>query len=172
MTTYAELLDAHLSEPTPETLDALREAIRRAPGFDPDLAVRRRATALAREGRDAEVVEVIEAAMPGATFSPSVHALLAQALRRTGRVVEATRHATLARAALDSILSSGDGTLEQPWTVIRVSDEHDLVDSLGTRPVSQLLVQRAGRSIDVLECADGRVVHFAVPVASGLPVRG
>lgn len=165
-TTYADLVDGYLAEPTPDSLGALRRAVRAAPGFDPDLGVRTHARALLRDGKDAEAVTALEESMPGSLFSPSAHAMLANALRRTGRDDAAARHARLSRAALDSILSTGDGSRERPWSVLRISDEYDVVDSLGDRPRRQALLRDGLRTLDRIECQDGRVVHFDV---TGVP---
>ena len=65
------------------------------------------------------------------------------------------------------ILATGDGTRARPWTVLRVSDEYDVLRSLGRRPVSQELVGGAGRELDRIECTDGSEAWFD---ASGLVV--
>ena len=60
-------------------LAALRDAVRRSPGFDPGLdVVDAVAPALAR-GDHAEAAAVVQRLMPGAFFSPSAHAALAAA---------------------------------------------------------------------------------------------
>lgn len=170
-TTYADLLGAHLADPTPETLEPLRDAVRAAPGFDPELRVRGRVDALLREGRFDDAVAALEETMPGSLLSPAAHAMLATALEHTGRAEGAARHARLARAALDGILATGDGTAERPWSVLRISDEYDVVDSLGTRPVSQGLLADATRRIDRIECEDGRTLHFDATRVPGAAVR-
>lgn len=172
MTTYADLIDAHLGDPHPDTLERLRDAIRSAPGFDTDLPVRDHASALLRAGRAPEAVVALEASMPGSLFSPAAHALLATAFTRTGRPDLAARQAGLARAALDSILTTGDGTAHRPWSVLRISDEYDVVDSLGTRPVSQGLLQVGRLALDRIECQDGRTLHFDVTRVAGVGLRG
>ncbi len=161
-TTYGDLVAAHLAEPTPESLEALRAAVRAAPGFDPELRVRERAEELLAAGQYDDAVQAVEATMPGSIFSPAAHAILATAFGRTGRSADASRHARLARAALDSILSTGDGSRGRPWSVLRISDEYDVVDSLGTRPSSQSLVRDEARTIDLITCQDGRELHFDV----------
>ena len=171
VTTYADLVDAHLSDPSAETLEPLRDAVRAAPGFDPELRVRKHADVLIREGRHADAVAALEASMPGSLLSPAAHAMLAAALRRTGREDAAARHARLARAALDGILATGDGSADRPWSVLRISDEYDVVDSLGTRPVQQGLVADGPRRVDRIECQDGRTLHFDVTRVPGAAVR-
>ena len=170
-TTYASLIDAHLADPTPGTLEPLRDAVRAAPGFDPELRVREQADALLREGRHDDAVAALEASMPGSLLSPAAHAMLATALRHTGRARAAARHARLARTALDGIFATGDGTADRPWSVLRISDEYDVVDSLGARPVSQGLLADGARRIDRIECQDGRTLHFDVTRVPGATVR-
>lgn len=170
-TTYGALVRAHLADPTGGTLEPLRDAVRSAPGFDPELRVREQVDPLLREGRWADAAAALEASMPGALLSPAAHAMLATALRRTGRPDAAARHARLARAALDGILTTGDGTAERPWSVLRLSDEYDVVDSLGTRPASQGLLGDGPRRIDRIECQDGRTLHFDVTTLAGGTVR-
>jgi hypothetical protein len=57
-------------------------------------------------------------------------------------------------------VASGDGTRARPWTVLRVSDEYDVLRSLGRRPASQELVGQAGRELDRIECVDGSEAWF------------
>ena len=161
-TTYGALLDAWLAAPSPETLAPLHEAIRSAPGFDAGPGLAERADALLTQHDDAGAVELLEGAMPGALLSPGAHARLSSALRRLGRVAEAERHDRLARASLDSITSSGDGSAARPWRVLRTTDEHDLLGATGARPVSQGLLRSGDRALDRIVCQDGRELHFDV----------
>lgn len=166
-TTYADLVDRYLAEPGPGTLTALRSAVRASATFDPDLDLGRIARLL--DGEPETAARALAAMMPGALLSPATHTGLALALDRLGRAPEATRQRTLARAAVRGILATGDGTRARPWTVLRVSDEYDVLRSLGRRPVSQELVGGAGRELDRIECADGSEAWFD---ASGLVVLG
>lgn len=166
-TTYADLVDRYLAEPGPGTLAALRSAVRASATFDPDLDLGRITRLL--DGEPEAAARALAAMMPGALLSPAAHAGLALALDRLGRAPEATRQRTLARAAVLGILATGDGTRARPWTVLRVSDEYDVLRSLGRRPVSQELVGGAGRELDRIACADGSEAWFD---ASGLVVLG
>ena len=55
--------------------------------------------------------------------------------------------------------------------MLRISDEYDVVDSLGTRPVSQGLIVDGPRRVDRIECQDGRTLHFDVTRVPGAAVR-
>jgi hypothetical protein len=157
-TTYADLVDRHLADPGPGTLGPLRSAVRASPTFDPDLDPGQVARLL--DAAPDTAARALAAMMPGALLSPVVHTALAQALDRLGRAPEASRQRRLARAALRGIVASGDGTRARPWTVLRVSDEYDVLRSLGRRPASQELVGQAGRELDRIECVDGSEAWF------------
>ncbi len=162
MTTYRDLVSAYLADPGPATLDALRTAVRSAPNFTPDLDLGRTVAPLFESGAYDDAITAVEDTMPGAIFSPSAHALLARAFAGTGNRPAAERERSVAEAALRSILSTGDGTAERPWSVLRVSDEYDVLASLRRTRLRQTLVQHAGRSVDVLVCDDGSELHFDV----------
>jgi hypothetical protein len=161
-TTYSDLVSAYLSDPGPETLDALRRAVRTAPNFTRDLELDRTVKPLMDRGAYDQAITELMGMMPGAIFSPSAHKALSVALDRTGQEQASAREASVAEAAMRSILSTGDGTAARPWSVLRISDEYDVLRRLRTAPRGQRLVQRGGRAIDVLTCDDGSELHFDV----------
>jgi hypothetical protein len=163
-TTYRDLVSDYLADPGPAALDRLRAAARTAPNFTADLDVTldRTVAPLIASGAYDEAVTALEDLMPGALLSPSAHGALSQALGRSGRTEDAEREATVARAALDGILATGDGSAEHPWSVLRVGDEYDVLRSLRRTRTRQTLVRDAGRTIDVLVCDDGSELHFDV----------
>lgn len=156
MATYAELLDAYLREPAPEPLRALREAILEAPNFRPDLEITEMIAPMMAAGDYAGAVSAIHGLMPGAIFSPSAHAALADAQRGLGNQEQAQRESILAQAALDSIISTGEGTEAAPWSVLRTSDAYDVVLASGKTPRSQVAVGK----LDRIVCTDSTVWFF------------
>ena len=162
MTTYEDLVAGYLADPTPSTLAELRRAIRSAPNFQQDLTVEEIVHPLMERGTYDEAVTAVQDLMPGAMFSPSAHAALAGALTRTGQQEAADRELALARAAARSILSTGDGTAQRPWSVLRISDEYDVLRSLRRRPREQTVVQDGDRYLDRHVCEDGGEVYFDV----------
>lgn len=161
-TTYSDLVSAYLSDPGPDTLDALRRAVRSAPNFTPDVELDRTVKPLMDSGAYDQAITELMGMMPGAIFSPSAHKALSVALTRTGQVQASAREATVADAAIRSILSTGDGTAARPWSVLRISDEYDVLRSLRKVPRGQRLVQRGARAVDVLTCEDESELHFDV----------
>ncbi|WP_134739037.1 DUF4919 domain-containing protein [Nocardioides sp. 503] len=162
MTTYGDLVAAYLAAPTPATLADLRGAVRSAPNFTPDLAAEKVGRPLLDRGAYAEAVTALRALMPGAMMSPSAHSALAEALTGAGHADAARREESLARAALAGILSTGDGTAARPWSVLRVSDEYDVLRALGRRSRRQKVDRVGGRDLDRHECEDGTELVFDV----------
>ncbi|HEY1133608.1 MAG TPA: DUF4919 domain-containing protein, partial [Nocardioides sp.] len=87
--------------------------------------------------------------------SPAAHRLLAQAHAALGDTTRSLREARTARLALDSVLGTGDGTVDRPWTVLHLADEYDVLRDLGRRSTGQRLVRREDRWFDVHDTATG-----------------
>ncbi|GAB3198541.1 hypothetical protein GCM10027062_12950 [Nocardioides hungaricus] len=145
-----------------DELARLREAVRSARNYAPDLDVERDVHPLLARGAHAEVVALVSGLMPGAYLSPSAHTILAAAHEALGAADLARREQRVARMALASILDSGDGTAERPWRVLRVSDEYDVLRSQGRRSVEQRFLTRDGIDLDRHRCADGSEAWFDV----------
>ena len=156
MTTYAELLEAYLNQPGETSLRALRDAILQAPNFRPDLDIAQIAAPMMQQHAYQQLIATLHQMMPGAMFSPSAHAALADALRGAGDFAQADREEQLAEAALESIRSTGRGTNAEPWSVLRLGDAYDLVYASGKTPRSQVSVGPLERIV----CTDGTVWFF------------
>ena len=100
--------------------------------------------------------------MPGAFFSPSAHAALAAAHAGLGDDARARAERSLQVLALESIRSTGDGTRAHPWSVLRVSDEYDVLRAAGRVSREQTLLEADGRSLDRHVCDDGSEAWFDV----------
>ncbi|WP_028474364.1 hypothetical protein [Nocardioides alkalitolerans] len=168
-TTLLDLARAYVTEPGPATLQRLRAVVRRQPGFRTATdAVWDDVAELRSRDDHAAVVGRIESAMPALFFSPRAHRLLADAHEALGDTARATRERRTARLAVTSVLRSGDGTAERPWSVLRVADEYDALDARGRRSVGQRLVRGEGESdgapaaYDVHTCDDGSEAWFDV----------
>lgn len=141
-------------------LASLREAVRGAPGFDASLDVVAAAGPALARGAHEEAAAIVQALMPGAFFSPSAHAALAAAHAGLGDDARARAERSLQALALESIRSTGDGTRERPWTVLRVSDQYDVLRAGRRTSRRQTLVVVDGSSLDRHECADGSEAWF------------
>lgn len=159
-----ELVTRYLSEQTPDNLAALRHAVRSSAGFDPDVDLRE-AVPLLEAGRHREALDAVRAKMPGAALNPSAHLLLAAAHEALGDDAAAQREATLHKLSVSSVLATGDGTQERPWSVLRVADEYDVMRAKGVTPRRQATRTVDGRVVDVHEVVDGPDVWFVLDPA-------
>jgi len=151
-----------LADPTPRTRDALWAAVRAQRGFRSDLVPGEELGEALSSGDLARVVAVGRSLMPGAYLSPSVHLALTHAYAGLGRRGDADREADLAVIGLRAVTATGDGSREAPWTVLRLSDEYDVLRHLGTASVSQAVLTVGGRTLDRHEGEDGSTYHFDV----------
>ena len=71
----------------------------------------------------------------------------------------------IAAACVHGIRSTGDGSFQQPYVVMRTSDEHDVFSHLGKEFESQSLAQVEDRHIDVLRAKDGSECWFDITAA-------
>lgn len=160
--TFSETAVAYEQAPDQATLAALRADILGVNTYRPDADPAAATSAARNAGRHADVVATIMRMMPGCHLSPSAHGLLAESYAALGDVAAADRERALAKLALRSILSTGDGTEDEPWSVLMVSDEYDLLLVLGRRSTGQELIRRSGRRFDRHTHADGTESWFDV----------
>lgn len=160
--TLGELVTAYLERPDSQGLARLRSTVVSSTTFDPDLSLTADVGPLLAAGEHDRVVELVTAKMPGAALSPVAHRFLAIALRELGHAEAAGREQAMAELSVSSVLSTGDGTRESPWSVLRVSDQYDVMGASGMRPVGQTSLEIDGRLLDRLESADGREVWFVL----------
>ena len=149
-------------------LTSLRDAVRRAPGFDPALDVVSAVSPALARGDHAEAARIVADLMPGAFFSPSAHAALAAAHAGLGDAARAQAERRTQVLALESLRSTGDGTRERPWSVLRISDQYDVLRADRRSSREQSLVIADGATLDRHVCHDGGEVWFEV----GRLVRG
>jgi hypothetical protein len=93
-------------------------------------------------------------------LSPRYHALLGSAAVALKDLDDAELEHFQAQTCLEGLLRTGDGTLESPYLVVRLSDEYDILQALGRQACGQQLVQREGESFDVITCDDASQIWF------------
>ncbi|MFX4286574.1 DUF4919 domain-containing protein [Janibacter sp. G349] len=167
-TTLTDLVGAYVHDPQPERLRELRSVVRGSPTFDPDLDVAAVVGTSLDDGRASDTIRALTGKMPGAALNPRAHAVLASAFEEVGDEAAARRERLMAQLSITSILSTGDGTRERPWSVLRVADEYDVLRAKNIRPVQQAVLQADGRVLDGHEDAAGGRVWFALEDARSL----
>lgn len=168
---FQSVADAWVDNPGPGTLAPLMDEIQAQPNYyvSPDFSG---AVAALRSGDTAEALDELLALMPGAFLSPLAHSLLADVYDARYRDAEAVRERALARASLVTILSSGDGTLERPWIVLRISDEYDVLAQLGERCALQTPAEESHRVVDRIATVEGNTYYFELRRAGRRVTRG
>ena len=160
--TLIDLVVAYAESRSAADLERLREVVRTSPGFEPGLDIAGAAAPLFAHNAHEEVLTLVRGLMPGAFFSPSAHAALGAAHDALGDATRARRERRTQALALDSIIGTGDGTRESPWSVLRVSDEYDVLRSQRRASSVQTLVVDGDRSLDRHVCDDGTEAWFDV----------
>lgn len=157
-----ELFVAFLQSPSPESFRAIRDAVAGHPkydGYSRDLSAMEEAY---QQKRYADVKAAFGGAQPNLLLSPGAHLLLSMALRDEGDAKNADLERFICYRCVEGIQSTGDGTRERPWPVLRTSDEYDVLGALGKQFSGQALAHENGRSYDKMTCADGSELWFDV----------
>lgn len=155
-----ELLQRYIEQPGTAAARSLQRAIVADPTFDPASGWYPRAEALVAADRHDEAIRRIDAHMPGALLCPQAHAILSHSLGAIARYEEAARERELTAISLHLILDSGDGSLHQPWQVLRILDEYAVLRTGSQRPIKHRNVSANNRQFDVHVFADGTEQWF------------
>lgn len=157
-----DLLIAYLQTPTPETFGALRDAVAASESYEPYDSYQTQFEALLGRKQYDEARELLRSKMSGWMLNPSIHMHMSFVCHKLNDQECASAERSIARAVLQGILDSGDGSRERPYLVMRTADEYDVLDYLDKIPSGQELVTEAQRMLDHLTCADGSGFWFDV----------
>ncbi len=157
---FQETLVQWVDDPSPAHTHLLRDAIQRAPNYSSSLELTSTVVPLLERGAFAEARDAVMAVMPGSFLSPAAHTALSRAHLALGDQQSADQERSFARASLVSIINSGDGTQASPWTVLRISDEYDIIAAMGTQVAQQSVTQTGGRILDKMTTTTGESLWF------------
>lgn len=148
-----------IENPTAENYLAIRKEIVALDGYDPysdDIDQ-------LNELLDAEKFEeALQYNNANTLLSARCHLLKSFALKQLGNDKDAQSENIIAHQILEGMAASGDGTLEKPYMVLRISDERDLMMYLDEEFTSQSLSNRNGMMLDVLTTVSGKQIHFNI----------
>ncbi len=94
-------------------------------------------------------------------LSPRVHLMKKYAATQLGREKDATSEYFLGHRILEGIESTGDGSKENPYLVLRVSDERDFLGFIGEEFKSQALVKE-DKTYDLITTQSGKSIYFDI----------
>ena len=158
--TLGELLSQYVANPDHSTLTPLQQAVMDAANYDPLVLIETRLNPLFEASDHQGIIDLLHRQMPGLFLSPTVHAYLSQAHQELGDETGAQRERQAAQLAMQTLISSGNGSHEKPYRVLRVSDEYDVLTYLEATSTSQRTVDEDNRVFDVLTTTDGTEVWF------------
>lgn len=151
-----------LKEPTQQNFLAIRQVVLTHPSFDPSSeALESAATKL--EAQDWQgFIDDGRALVPGFLLSPRFHLMRSYALKQIGDTESSEMEAAMCMLCFEGIRGTGDGSVENPWLVLRTLDEYDVLEQLGKTPSQQRLLKKNDRTLDRMECEDGGVLWFDI----------
>jgi len=106
--------------------------------------------------------DVVEFDSINVQLSPSAHMFKSEAHQQLGNAGEAVKEAAFAERILIHLKQSGTGTREKPYLITTLSDERDILESLGEDKAGQSLQQDGGKKLDKIDCASGNSFYFNV----------
>lgn len=96
-------------------------------------------------------------------LSPRAHFIKYFSLKQAGNTKAADSVMFICHNILNGIEKTGDGTLQNPYIVIRISDEADFLQlHLRKKYTQQKLMQNEGKYLDVLTLEDGSELYFDI----------
>jgi hypothetical protein len=157
-----ETFVAFLTTPTAETFAAVRDLVVNAANYDGYSQDLRKMEDAYQQKRFADVKNAFAQAQPNLLLSPGAHLLLSITLRDEGNAKGSEMERFICFRCVDGIKSTGDGTEEKPYLVLRTSDEYDMLSALDKQFASQHLIHAKGRSYDKMTCVDGSELWFDI----------
>jgi len=109
-----------------------------------------------------QVVELYKGSWPNCLLSPRAHLLLGRIFQIQGDTEKHDSEEALAYAVLDLILKSGDGTKHNPYCVLHLTDETDVLIALEKEKVGEELIECNGRYLDCVMTDDEQEIYFDV----------
>lgn len=145
-----------------DTYFALRDLVMADPQFNPYSTELQELNTLCEERRFDEVQQRLPTLLPNCLLSPSFHMFASMAAEELEDKHTARLEAAVAQKCLKALLTTGDGSKDRPYHIIRLEDEYDLM-AYHKRPVaSQFTVERDSRYLDVLQSQGGVETWFDV----------
>lgn len=117
---------------------------------------------LLNNGKYIDADELLRRSMPNLLFSPRAHLMRAHIARKNGDKKYADFELQSAVSISRGILSTGDGSAENPYIVLRVSDEHDILIFLGKEFQTQGLFEKGDKYCDRVVTVNDSEIWFDI----------
>ncbi|WP_372367006.1 hypothetical protein [Candidatus Uabimicrobium sp. HlEnr_7] len=96
---------------------------------------------------------------------PGFHKYIGIALKRQGNLEGFKAETAIYSYCIKMILQCGEGTLQKPYQVLRISDEYEVMKILQKQMAKQSLISQNDKHYDMIECTDGSILYFDVSVS-------
>lgn len=160
--TIAGRFSRFIERPTLRRYLAVRELIVADTRFDPYAEDLERIQAWFAADDFAAAIDGCEACQPLWCLSPRLHFFRGVSAAELGQRRLADEERSVMQACLQGLVATGEGSVDKPFRVTYLSDEYDLLRSLGSDVRSQQLVESDHGCCDVLTCHDGTEYWFDV----------
>ncbi|WP_196893606.1 DUF6348 family protein [Aureivirga marina] len=148
-----------IEEPTKENYIKIRDVIFENPSFNPYSEDLNEIESLFEEEKYEEVSNYLNLDI---LLSPRAHFYMAFAFKKLKNEMGEKSEIYIYQSILQAISSTGDGTKKNPFLIVRISDERDLIQYLGEEFSSQQLVSEDGKFYDVISCVSGKKFYFDI----------
>jgi hypothetical protein len=159
-----KLIMNFLSNPSLATYEALRDRVIDLPSFRPEQSGDSRIWDLLEEGRIEEAEPIAEAARTEFLLSPATHVALGAIAQKKGDEGGSRLEFTFANNLRYALMETGDGSLDDPYVINRVSDSYGIVSWLKARPRSFGMTFHKGRLLDVITTPEQGPLYFDVSI--------
>ncbi len=95
-------------------------------------------------------------------LSPRAHFYKLKAAKKLNLSKLAETETFFLQGIIEAICNTGDGSKLNPYSVLAVQDERDILTSLGERLKSQHLIEKNGKYYDLISCESGRQIYFDI----------
>ena len=95
-------------------------------------------------------------------LSPRAHLYKNYALQQLNNEEDAKSELFFAQKIMEGIETTGDGSEESPYVIMRISDERDLLNYLQEKIINQNLVHKNDKHFDLINCESGAQVYFDI----------
>jgi hypothetical protein len=155
-------LDAFFMAPDGESYMALRKKIVMSDSYHPYSDELETVAQLYEQEKYEDAQKLLVTSMENLLLSPRAHQLLAMTYTALGNENGAHMEKLVAQTFMEAFLMTGNGTQDKPFLVVRVSDEHDIIDHFNKQVSHQQVLQIGDRHLDHIVCTDGSEYWFDV----------
>lgn len=128
-----------LQDPTRENFLRIRSEVVAHEDYQPYSTDLDEASQLLEEEKWAEFIDAGRNMIPNHLLTPRFHMMRSFALHKMGVKEDSEIESVMYACCIQGIFSTGDGTENSPWLVLRTGDEYDVLQELELQLVRQSL---------------------------------